>query len=569
MGALRLLALASLMALSMAFAARAATITALTLSNTTYTSSTKGTVVGDLVLSGANNSATTFALSGPDAARFQLSSPCTGASCSLEASGAEPDGYHDGKFLVFITPTLAGAKGSGVVYPFTVNETVACNWTVASGGTETQIADAIRAASAGQNVCFADGGTFTISSFVSVNKPIRLTGVNAKTCPSINVSNGVVAFNISANNAVIDHLCGIGPHDDPGRETDSCGLSNFIISSGTTSGLNIRYNRATGFHCTYTLEYASNSTFAWNEADDYDYVAFVCDGCNTVMVSDNLSQNGRPTTSEVNEYPFVISGDGVSTAVTFTNNVAIYSPIWEGLDNHGGTDIRFLNNYVLSANGNAAINSSGQTQTIQEIRPRIEGNVVDAGNVSPSSLPDSIVEVAASGSTMDCTGGDLQGCTVLNNTTRFGAADASCGYIVTGADGGRLVTGTGSQVQWVSGNSCGGDPATMAAPVLTTDQPSNRFVAGQSNGVIGKITVTVTPPFPSYVGGWPNYGGWPGTFSLGGPDAARFQICVDGQHLCQAAGGTGPGSYNITIRGTLNGLSNSPQTSGTITLTGS
>jgi hypothetical protein len=125
------------------------------------------------------------------------------------------------------------------------------------------------------------------------------------------------------------------------------------------------------------------------------------------------------------------------------------------------------------------------------------------------------------------------------------------------------------QVQRVSGNSCGGNPATMAVPVLTTDQPSNGFVAGQSNGVIGKITVTVTPPFPSYVGGWPNYGGWPGAFSLGGPDASRFQICVDGQHLCQAAGGTGPGSYNITITGTLNGLSNSPRTSGTITLTSS
>jgi hypothetical protein len=266
----------------------------------------------------------------------------------------------------------------------------------------------------------------------------------------------------------------------------------------------------------------------------------------------------------VNQYPFVISGDAVSTAVTFTNNVSIYNPIWEGLDNHAGTDIRWLNNYVLSANGNAAINSSGVSQ---EIRPRIEGNVIDAGNASLSCC-DSIVEVAASGSTMDCTGGDLQGCTVLNNTTRFGSADASCAFIITGADGGTVVTGTGNQVQRVSGNSCGGNPATMAVPVLTTDQPSSGFVAGQSNGVIGKITVTVTPAFPSYVGGWPNYGGWPGTFSLGGPDASYFQICVDGQHLCQAAGGTGPGSYNITITGTLNGLSNSPRTSGTITLTG-
>jgi hypothetical protein len=91
-------------------------------------------------------------LSGLDAARFQLSSPCTGASCSLEASGTERNGYHDGKFLGFITPTLAGAGGSGVVHPFVVNETVSCNQTVASDGTQTQIASAIGAASAGQTV---------------------------------------------------------------------------------------------------------------------------------------------------------------------------------------------------------------------------------------------------------------------------------------------------------------------------------------------------------------------------------------------------------------------------------
>src|SRR5262249_40437696 len=148
------------------------TITALTLSNTTYTSSTPGTVVGNLVLSGANNSAATFALSGPDAARFQLSSPCTGTLCSLLASGSEPDGYHDGKFLVFITPTLSGATGSGVVYPFVVNETVSCNQTVASGGTESEIASAIGAAPSSGVVCFADGGNFTISSTVTVNKAV-------------------------------------------------------------------------------------------------------------------------------------------------------------------------------------------------------------------------------------------------------------------------------------------------------------------------------------------------------------------------------------------------------------
>jgi hypothetical protein len=134
--------------------------------------------------------------------------------------------------------------------------------------------------------------------------------------------------------------------------------------------------------------------------------------------------------------------------------------------------------------------------------------------------------------------------------------------MAVGADGGTM-----SGTQTVSGNSCGGSPATMAAPVLTTDQPNNTFFANQANGVIGKITVAVSPAFPPYVGGWPNYGGWPGQFTVG--DTTHFQICVDGQHLCQAPGGAPAGQYNITITGTLHGLSNSPRTSGTIALTGS
>ena len=544
------------------------TITALTLSNTTYTSSTKGTVVGDLVLSGANNSAATFALSGPDAVRFQLSSPCSGTSCSLEASGAEPDGYHDGKFLVFITPTLAGARGSGVVYPFTVNETVACNQTVASGGTETQIADAISAASAGQNVCFADGGSFTISSTVTVSKAVRLTGVNAKTTPANTVSGQIAAFIVTASNVTIDHLNAGGTIPaSPPSDVCNTSLSEFIYVGGNITGPAVRYNKTNSFMCTYQYGDSTGGPTGVVHQYNYDsgtgYVNVLFDhasgaaGAN--QVSNNWWQNGTPASGETNLYPFAISSDTVSAGVTFTNNIATNNPLWHCYDAHGGTDIRYISNYALAclATTTGVINMGPPPA---ETRPRINNNFIDLGNLTFNCC-DALVDLATSGTTINCTGGDGNGCQAMNNTELF--SNPGCTLNPIGAQGG-TINGTYT----VSGNNCSGAPATMAPPVLTTDQPSDGFVAGQSNGVIGKITVTVTPPFPSYVGGWPNYGGWPGTFSLGGPDAARFQICVDGQHLCQAAGGTGPGSYNITITGTLNGLSNSPQTSGTITLTG-
>jgi hypothetical protein len=90
----------------------------------------------------------------------------------------------------------------------------------------------------------------------------------------------------------------------------------------------------------------------------------------------------------------------------------------------------------------------------------------------------------------------------------------------------------------------------------------NRRGTSGANGVIGKITVAVNPAFASYVGGWPNYGGWPGQFTVS--DTTHFQICVDGQHLCA----TPAGQHKISITGILHGLRNSPRTSGTI-ITGS
>jgi hypothetical protein len=569
-----------------------ATITGLTLSNTTYTSSTRGTVVGDLVLSGANNGATTFALSGPDAARFQLSSPCTGASCSLEASGTEPDGYHDGKFLVFITPTLAGAKGSGVLYPFTVNETVTCNQTVATGFAASNITTAIGAASAGQTVCIQGSGT--INSTVTVNKGVRITGVNSVSNPTITVGSSpeVVAFNITAANVQIDHLTASGSYA-LSDGSNGCGGSGFVTTTGT-SGTLFTYNRTSGFLCANvfgtTSSAATNVTAKYNLDTGSGYIGFGCITC-TGAAGTNIWNNnwwqGPPGAlvtgggTQVNIYPFVISGSSINpSGVTAQNNFVNYETLWECYDQHDGQDINFSFNYGLACYGigNAGFIDAFSDGAYHIIRPRANNNFFDLGTATYGT-PYSILQVAGgAGTVMDCTGGDLQGCQVMNNTILFTASDTpSCNSMLTGADAGSVTTGTGNQTQRVSGNTCGGARATMAAPSVT-QLPAAAFFANQANGVVASIAVTITPAFPNYVGAWPWPGyGWPGTFDICegascssyGQTSTHFAICVDGQHICQAAGGTPGGSYTIRVRGTLLGLSNSPQNTSDITLTGS
>jgi hypothetical protein len=293
------------------------TITGLTVSNTTYTSSTQGTVVGNLVLSGANNGATTFSLSGPDAARFQLSSPCTGASCSLQASGTEPDGFHDGRFLVFITPTLGGAKGSGVVYPFTINETVTCNQTVATGFTAANITSAISAASAGQNICIQGSGT--VASTVNINKGVRLTGVNSSTNPTITVSGQIKAFTVTASNATLDHLAAIGTIP-ASPNFDTCNGNSFFLSTSTSaalSGLTVAYMNLSNFWCEFVYGGAGSGgsvtglVHKYNYSTGNAYASATCDPCvggvGANVMSNNLWQNGTVKSGEVNSYPFVAS----------------------------------------------------------------------------------------------------------------------------------------------------------------------------------------------------------------------------------------------------------------------
>jgi hypothetical protein len=544
------------------------TITGLSLSSTTYTSSTAGTNVGTLTLAGTNNGTATYTLSGPDAARFQLSSSCTGASCSLQASGSEPDGFHDGRFLVFVTPTLAGARGSGVVYPFTVNETVTCNQTVTTGFAASNITSAIAAASAGQNICIQGSGT--VASNVAVNKGVRITGVNSTSNPSITVSGQIVAFNVTANAAQIDHLTASGTiPGSPATNVCNSTLSGFVSTGTGISGFTATYNKTSSFMCDYvygdTTTGLSGLVHKYNYSSGSGYVGVACDICvgGSNVVNNNTWKDGAPATGEVNLYPFAISGDAISVGVSFTNNIVINNTLWECYDAHGGTDIYWTSNYALACNahGNSSALAVGPISGRNATRDRVNSNYIDAGTAG--SCCDAIVDEAVSGTSLICTGGDGQGCQVENNTALVSGASCS-GWILTGAAGGTL-TGT----QTVSGNVCTGAPATMAAPVLTTDQPSNGFVAGQANGVIGKITVAMTPAFPAWVGSWPYASGWPGTFSVGGTNSGGFVICVDGQHLCQSATGTPAGTYNdFTITGTLTGLSNSPQTSGTQTVTG-
>jgi hypothetical protein len=337
------------------------TITGLTLSNTSYTSSAPGTAVGNLVLSGANNSATTFTLSGPDAARFQLSSPCNGTSCSLEASGVEPDGYHDGKFLVFITPTLAGAKGSGVVYPFVINETVSCDETVASGGTQTEIANAISAAPTNGVVCFADAGTFTISSTVTVHKAVRLTGVNAKTMPAITVPDQIIAFDVTAANVKIDHLNATASLVNVGPNTDVCGGFAEFIQVEAVSSFTAAYNKSSSFTCQYLFFGTTNATVKYSYMSNDGAAGIGCVPCISSTFSNNFHQDMAPTSisGEYNAYPFTVSSSALSNTVIFQNNTAINDPVWECYDNHGGTNIQWLNNFCLAPGSNTAFNAAG------------------------------------------------------------------------------------------------------------------------------------------------------------------------------------------------------------------
>jgi hypothetical protein len=416
-----------------------------------------------------------------------------------------------------------------VSVPSALAATVACSVTIDSG---ESIASAVSSTPAGGTLCL-NSGSYSLSSSVTVNKAMRITGVNAANPPSITQTGAFTMFDPEANSIEIDHLSATGfEHSTTGH----CGGSQFVFNGGgAPNDTNVHDNVLNTFSSGICLVNASNFTIQNNDITNIKYSGIGISNGNTGSITGNfvydMDTNG---TAGDNAYGIVVSGPtgSPSNNVIAQNNAVYNSPFWECMDNHGGTNIQWLNNYCLAPH-TVGFNAPGNGQN-PEVNGIVNGNTVDVG-VANLALGNnaSIVMTAGSGGTLTCS----TSCQVENNTIRWGAGNG-CNFVVS------------TPPVTESGNVCGLAPATMSAPNLS----ATSFTSNQPNGVVATITANVSPAFPSYLPAFP------GTLTITGTNSGGFQICGGGFELCQSSAGTPAGTYSdFNIVATLHGLSNSPQ----------
>jgi hypothetical protein len=247
---------------------------------------------------------------------------------------------------------------------------------------------------------------------------------------------------------------------------------------------------------------------------------------------------------------------GWSRNTIIENNTVINAATWECFDAHSGSALQWLNNLCVyyGATTNAAYNNG-------TIAPDESDNIVVLGNVMDAGIKTSIgSSIWTLCGNVSCNMNDgLSGTNRVENNTQLFDQSAVTTFVV----------GASPMVSTVN-NTANIAPQTVSGVTLASGNPSATFVANRPNGEVAVLRVQMSGNY------WQFPTGLPGTLEVGGTNSGGFHICDDSPHavrtatVCQASGGTPPGTYNdFTVIVTLHGMKGSPATipAGSLTLT--
>src|SRR5262249_23478440 len=143
------------------------------------------------------------------------------------------------------------------------------------------------------------------------------------------------------------------------------------------------------FDCGIAISEAYNPVVSFNIAYTTSYAAFSCNHCTgtpqQTIWQGNIAYDLNPGgTQNTNTYGIKFSPtvNGSRANMTAVNNMA-FNSTWVCFDNHGGTNIRWLNNLCVGpggTGGNAAgVGAHGVPSTFPTTNGILQGNVVDNG----------------------------------------------------------------------------------------------------------------------------------------------------------------------------------------------
>jgi hypothetical protein len=335
----------------------------------------------------------------------------------------------------------------------------------------------------------------------------------------------------------------------------ACTGGAYFVSAGGTAAsgagpanLTVINNVLSVFDCAVFIMEAANPVVSFNQVSIAEYVGIGCNHCAGAATKStwqgNIIYDTDPDgTVGTNAYPVVFSTGttGVTSNITALNNQVYNSPTWVCYDDHGGTNIQFINNLCVGPGSYTAFNHVGISRDFPIKNIVSMGNIIDNGFNGTTVAVDSIVMCG-----IRCQRKYITGSIVKDNIVLMGAGNGT-----------RIVT---TPPVTVSGNVGNIDPEQVSSIKFQGGVTNATFVQNVPNAVVAMLAVTMSNTYWAF----PTP---PGVLTIGGKNSGGFIICNQTQ-ICQPSGGAPVGTYNdFTITATLHGMYNSPFTAAAGTLT--
>lgn len=240
------------------------------------------------------------------------------------------------------------------------------------------------------------GQVFNVGTSIVVSKGITIRGGTYLHQPT------VTTFSVTANNVTFEGITVIGPDLTSSTPT----ASRMIYAGGSSSTLidNLAIRRSSFTNCHHTvinMAWCSNFLIEGNSIQNAQYAGIMLISPKVGTVRENTVRNLVQGGTLINSYGIAASDSAnVESAraedVLIVNNYVDGVPKWEGIDTHGGKNIKIIGNTIRNCLNPVAVLVGNPARALSPIDCVVSDNFIERGSAPDTKYAIAFVGVSDS-----------------------------------------------------------------------------------------------------------------------------------------------------------------------------